>query len=68
MRVEYIHKEKEYGIKWRSAYKQELTKEVSKLIAKLGNPVANDANWTGDMLIVIYELVAKDYRDVLTFV
>ena len=44
------------------------TKEVNKLIAKLGNPVANDPTWTGDMLVVIYELVAKDYKDVVAFV
>ena len=46
--VEHRHKEKEYGIKWRSAFKIELEKQYDTLVLKYGNPMENNANWNGD--------------------
>ena len=62
--VEHLHKEKEYGIKWRAQYKVELEKEVDKLVAKFGNPLEGKASWSGDQLEVVLAIVDKDFRDV----
>ena len=37
--VEHRHKEKEYGIKWRTAFKGQLEIEYDKLVLKFGNPL-----------------------------
>ena len=34
--VEHRHKEKEYGIKWRTAFKSQLHKETDKMLKKYG--------------------------------
>ena len=39
LNVEYRHKEKEYGIKWRTAFKAELDKTFQEITAKYGNPL-----------------------------
>ena len=36
---EHRYKEKEYGIKWRSAYKVIMQAEYDKLVKKFGNPL-----------------------------
>ena len=46
--VEHRHKEKEYGIKWRTAFKVELEKQYDTLILKYGNPLEKNPNWNGD--------------------
>ena len=65
--VEHKHKEKEYGIKWRSAFKIELEKEADKIIMKFGNPMEQDPTWNGGLLEVILALVEKDFKDVQAF-
>ena len=42
--VEHRHKEKEYGIKWRTAYKGELEKVFNVLVNKYGNPLNPEAS------------------------
>ena len=37
---EHRYKEKEYGIKWRSAYKRVMNAECDKLMKKFGNPLS----------------------------
>ena len=66
--VEHRHKEKEYGIKWRTAFKHELEKQHDQLVEKYGNPLENEPKWNGDQLEVIQAIVEKDFKDVLTFV
>ena len=66
--VEHRHKEKEYGIKWRTAFKIELEKQYDTLVLKYGNPIENNADWNGDQLEVIQAIIEKDFKDVLTFV
>ena len=65
--VEHRHKEKEYGIKWRSTFKLELEKEYDKLVMKFGNPLEDSQNWDGDQFEVIAAIVEKDFKDVQTF-
>ena len=65
--AEHKYKEKEYGIKWRSAYKLELEKEYDKLVTKFGNPLEASDTWHGDQFQVIAALVEKDFKDVQTF-
>ena len=66
--MEHRHKEKEYGIKWRTAFKIELDKKYVELVHKYGNPLENDKKWNGDQLEVIQAIVEKDFKDVLQFV
>ena len=66
--VEHRHKEKEYGIKWRSAFKVELEKQFDALVMKYGNPLEGQPTWNGDHLEVIQAIIEKDFKDVLTFV
>ena len=65
--VEHRHKEKEYGIKWRTTFKIELEKEYDKLVMKFGNPIEGSPTWDGDQFEVIAAIVEKDFRDVQTF-
>ena len=65
--VEHRHKEKEYGIKWRTAFKIELEKQYDSLVLKYGNPIENNQTWNGDHLEVVQAIVEKDFKDVLTF-
>ena len=65
--VEHRHKEKEYGIKWRSCFKVELEKEYEKLVEKYGNPLEGNNTWDGDQFEEICAIVDKDFKDVQTF-
>ena len=67
--VEHRYKEKEYGIKWRAAFKEILEKETVKLVKKYGNPLKSEQNGGNDPepLEVIFAIVEKDYRDMETF-
>ena len=67
--VEHRYKEKEYGIKWRTAFKEVLEKETVKLVKKYGNPLKSDQNSNSDPepLEVIFAIVEKDYKDMETF-
>ena len=52
LEVEHRHKEKEYGIKWRAAYKLVLEKEFNALVKKHGNPI-DEMQWNGNQFEVI---------------
>lgn len=67
--TEYRYKEKDYGIYWRSAYKEELQAKVQELLKDHENPLAADqVDKRFDFYFdIIYKLVAKDYKDVKTF-
>ena len=66
--VEYRHKEKEYGIKWRAAYKRVLRKETDKLVKKQGNPFKNaDGEEEPEAFEIIMAIVGKDHQDMETF-
>ena len=67
LEVEHRHKEKEYGIKWRTAFKQELDKSYEELTAKYGNPLEQKKSWDGSQIEVIKAIVEKDFRDIQTF-
>ena len=67
LNVEYRHKEKEYGIKWRTAFKVELEKSYNEMTAKYGNPLENKKSWDGDQIEVIKAIVEKDFADIQTF-
>ena len=62
--VEHRHKEKEYGIKWRSTFKLELEKVFDKLVTKYGNPLEAHPTWDGDQFKVIAAIIEKDFKDV----
>tara|TARA_B110000285_G_C14699196_1_gene412657 strand:- start:248 stop:493 length:246 start_codon:yes stop_codon:yes gene_type:complete len=62
--VEHRHKEKEYGIKWRSTFKLELEKVFDKLVTKYGNPLEAHPTWDGDQFEVIAAIIEKDFKDV----
>ena len=66
--VEHKHKEKEYGIPWRTAYKYELEKHFEKLSSKYGNPLEGNPSWAGDPNDAIFAIVLKDYKDIQTFI
>ena len=62
--AEHQQKEREYGITWRSAFKQQLNKKTNELSVKLtGSGIAEDQ----DPFDVLYQLVVKDYDDVRQF-
>ena len=61
---EHRHKEKEFGLLWRDAYKKELKKLASELAERYGNPVESNKHWNGDWSEVIYFIIEKDYKDV----
>ena len=65
---EHRHKEKEYGLKWRAVYKKELEKQTETLISRYGNPVESNVHWNGDWSEVVYYIIEKDYKDIMTFV
>lgn len=74
--VEHRHKEKEYGIKWRTAYKEELNRVLGLLTKKYGNPLQNAEDEFAEVthqqeidgpLEIIRAIVEKDYKDVVTF-
>ena len=65
--VEHRHKEKEYGIKWRAAFKAELEKVCNQLTEKYGNPIENKKSWDGDFKEVIKAIIEKDFKDIQTF-
>ena len=65
--VEHRHKEKEYGIKWRAAFKAELEKVCNQLTEKYGNPIENKKSWDGDFKVVIKAIIEKDFKDIQTF-
>ena len=67
LNVEYRHKEKEYGIKWRTAFKVELEKSYNEMTGKYGNPLENKKSWDGDQIEVIKAIVEKDFADIQTF-
>ena len=57
---EHRYKEKEYGIKWRTAYEQVLQKHFSKLVKKFGNPLESSEDGVQpDQLEVIAAVVMK---------
>ena len=62
LEVEHRHKEKEYGIKWRTAYKIELEKELDKLVAKFGNPL--EGKIVNDKFEIMLAIVEKDFKDI----
>ena len=64
---EHRHKEKEYGLLWRQVYKKELEKMAFDLIQRYGNPVEANKHWNGDWSEVIYFMIEKDFKDVVTF-
>ena len=64
--VEHRHKEKEYGIKWREAYKLELKKEEEELRRKFGQFLDEGTDLT-DPNHIIAAIVTKDWKDVRTF-
>ena len=45
----------------------QLEKETEKLVAKFGNPIEHNAYWNGDLSEVIYYMIEKDFKDVMTF-
>lgn len=59
---EHRIKEKEYGIKWRTAYKAELKEEAMMLRGKFGEHLGDQE--FEDFNHVISELVLKDFTDV----
>ena len=68
--VEHRHKEKEYGIKWRAAFKSELEKIFQMLTEKYGNPLEGKKSWDGDTTStdnqkeVIKAIITKDFKDI----
>ena len=62
--VEHKHKEKEYGIKWRTAFKSELESDYDKMVLKFGNPIESDEKWDGNQFEVILAIIEKDFKDV----
>ena len=64
--VEHRYKEKEYGIKWRSAFKIELEKEANKIVEKYGNPLDGQPE-SDNHFAVIEALVEKDFKDIQSF-
>ena len=67
LEVEHRHKEKEYGIKWRTAFKEELDKSYEELVGKYGNPLEQKKSWDGNQIEVIKAIVEKDFKDIQTF-
>lgn len=65
MIFEHRFKEKEYGIKWRTVYKQELVAESDMLRSKYGEHL-QDFEFD-DRNNLIAALVEKDWKDVRTF-
>ena len=66
--VEHRHKEKEYGLKWRAAFKIQLQKETDKLVKKYGNPLqGHSPEEEPEPLEIIEAIVTKDYKDMETF-
>ena len=45
---EHRYKEREYGLKWRAAYKTELKNMAEELALKYGNPIEASKHWNGD--------------------
>ena len=66
MVYEHRIKEKEYGIKWRQAFKSELAAEAGMLRGRFGNHLG-DREFS-DNNFVITELVHKDFFDIKTLV
>ena len=62
---EHRFKEKEYGIKWRTAYKKELVRESNALREKFGAHLQDQS--FSDMNEQIHLIVKKDWQDVYTF-
>ena len=65
--VEHRHKEKEYGIKWRTAFKVQLHKETDKMLKKYGITQLTQAE-EEDPTVAIFNQVQKDYNDIMNFV
>ena len=67
--VEHRHKEKEYGVSWRTEFKFELTQEHDAIVNhKGGNPFDQPgSNFKGTKFDVIALIVEKDYADSLRF-
>ena len=61
---EHRHKEREYGLKWRAAYKLELKSMVGDLSLKYGNPIEASMHWNGDLSEQIYYTINKNWADV----
>lgn len=70
--VEHRHKEKEYGVSWRSEFKCELNTEYNLIVEKhVSNPL-NDAKHPGHKLReqkfeVLCCIIEKEFADVLRF-
>ncbi len=64
---EHRYKEREYGLKWRAAYKIELTNMAEELARKYGNPIEASMHWNGDQSELVYHIILKDYRAVMTY-
>ena len=64
---EHIQKEKEYGIPWRTAFKEELTINVSELSRKtLGNQEQDDKEHKEDPFATLHTIIKKDVIDAAT--
>ena len=59
--VEHRHKEKEYGIKWRTAFKSEMKTVFDAMIAKHGNPLNKD----GVSIDSSNEMVQFDHLEII---
>ena len=65
---EYRHKEKEFGVSWRTEFKLELDAEYNKFMERFENPLAKDGKpFKGDKFDVMGSLVEKDYTDAIKF-
>ena len=67
--TEFRYKEKDYGIYWRAAYKEELQAKVEELLKNHENPLNKDQiDFRFDFYFnIIFGIVNKDYQDVKTF-
>ena len=67
--VEHRHKEKEYGVSWRTEFKFELSQYYDEIINhKGGNPFDQPGSkFKGTKFDVIALIVEKDYTDSMRF-
>ena len=64
---EHIQKEKEYGIPWRSAFKEELTTNVNDLSRKTFGDLADEGKEKEDPFVILHAIVKKDVIDAATY-
>ena len=65
---EHRHKEKEYGVKWRLAYNDQLETEIKLLRSKFDMEAHDsDDDDASSLNILLSKLIHKDWKDVQTF-